>query len=158
MAERQEWASISCWHRLTAGKAETGCAENEPSCHNCHKKWPPSKENTGLEWSVLTLGAVEMLTGNMEPHVLDKHRMKVTGMGERERKEEKGCLTPEVKFLGPWPGNGNAIICVAGTAKGDHIKRRENCEGHTSNCRRETCGGEQRLAERIRAGGKETQY
>ena len=88
MAERQERASVSCWHRLTAGKAE--CAENEPSCHNCHKKWPLSKENTGLEWSALTLGAVEMTTGNMEPHVLDKHRMKATrdrGKGEDKKNE-----------------------------------------------------------------------
>ena len=87
MAER--WASVSCWHRLTAGKAETGCAENEPSCHNCHKKWPLSKENTGLEWTALTLNTVEMPTGNMEPHVLDKHEMKVTrdrGKGEDKKK------------------------------------------------------------------------
>lgn len=95
MAERQEWASVSCWHRLTAAKAETGCAENEPSCHNCHKKWPPGKENTGLEWSALALGAVEMPTGNMEPHVLDKHRMKVTSdRGKGEDKKKGVPVTP----------------------------------------------------------------
>lgn len=88
--------------------------------------------------------------------------MKVTRDRRKgEDKKEGGvshALLQRCKFLDPWPGNSHEIICVAGTAKGDHIKRKGNCEGHTSYCRREACTREQGLAERIRAGGKETQY